>query len=423
MMRTGPGRTVFNIAIALLALALSARCDSKGTDSLTGADMPGTMSVVVTSTVPVGAAATVTLTGPVIFVERTANTSFGTTLTFSDLPPGTYTVAVSAIGFSCQPVSVLVRELHTTAVTVTCTRMGGTVTGTVRGGGSPIDGAAVMLTRTGFGLTRTTGASGTFTFDVAAGEYEVTAFHQHHDCPIQTVLVEQDQTTTADFSCTPKTTGSIAGSVIIGLDPGFYVPGATVSLSGPESRTATAGFGNFSFDGLPPGTYTVAATAGVVGCQSVNVDVEAARTTTVQISCAFRDYPFGSEIQGNWEYSRQLSSQTGTCPQALPDRGTGSMTFNSNNNTITMAGLDPELTIIGPYDEGTGLYMGTGSAVLGDGSSIQTDVTVTFSFPGPWDYGYLYFSGATPSHGMIRRHRDPGGNLVCTEIYTVGGGR
>ena len=55
--------------------------------------------------------------------------------------------------------------------------------------------------------------------------------------------------------------GSIAGTVIVGGDTGYYVPGATVRLSGSESRTEiTNSVGSFTFNDLAPGTYSVATT-------------------------------------------------------------------------------------------------------------------------------------------------------------------
>src|SRR5687767_6611597 len=111
MIWTGPGRTVFNIAIALLALALSARCGSRDSDSLTGADNDtGTIRVSVIGTGSAsGFAITVRLTGLGNFPERTASTFLGGTSTFTELPPGTYTAATTIIGFTCQPVSANVQ--------------------------------------------------------------------------------------------------------------------------------------------------------------------------------------------------------------------------------------------------------------------------------------------------------------------------
>jgi hypothetical protein len=349
-------------------------------------------------------------------------------LTFIELPPGTYTITTTAFAFACQPVSAIVQSLETTTVTVTCTRTTGTVAGVVTSGGSPIQAAIVELrapATPGIVQTRTTGTDGTFTFGALAGEYVVTAVHQHHNCPTQSAIVHPEQTTTADLSCTPKTTGLIEGIVAFFDDHGGSGPlgFVDVNLTGPVTRTTTSGtVGTFRFDELPPGTYTATMAAVGLDCSPAIAEVQAAQTTTIVIGCTFRP-PFGSEIAGNWVYNRFVRSQTGSCPAPLPDQGTGSMTFNPVNNAIAIVGLDPELTIAGVYDEESGSYTGTGTAVLSDGSSIQTDVELFFGFDF-FDFdGVVFFTEALPSHVWTRRHRGPGGNLVCTEVYGASGFR
>jgi uncharacterized protein (DUF2141 family) len=277
---------------------------------------------------------------------------------------------------------------------------------------------------------RITGASGNFSFvGVEAGEYTVTVLHQHFSCPIQNIVVDSSQRTTVNISCTPKATGTITGNVIHGSDTGSPVVDAIIELTGPASRTGTSesSNGTFAFDELQPGTYTVTATFPHLNCQSASADVQAARTTTVEISCTFRS-PMGSEIAGAWEYDRLVRSQMGDCPVPLPDTGTGSMTFRSSDDTVEIFGLDPALAIVGGYDEESGLYVGTGTAVLTDGSSVQTDVTLNFDFF-VWDFfdfipfPPVFYTDATPSSVWTRWHRDPSGNLVCTEVYGAGGFR
>jgi hypothetical protein len=103
------------------------------------------------------------------------------------------------------------------------------------------------------------------------------------------------------------------------------------------------------------------------------------------------------------------------------------MRFDISNSTISIVGLDPELTIVGPYHSGA--YTGTGRVVLGNGSSIETTVAVGFGFDW-WGYSDdpTFFSTgfdaiAFPSQVMVRRHRDAVGNLLCTETYQASGSR
>lgn len=418
-----------NILTALLPLAIGS-CTS-GNGGLTGIDEPkGIIHVGVTSSPAGDFGITVALTGPEGFSARSATMNLGDTSVFADLDPGSYTLHTSLFGFDCPSVSVTVRGNQTTTAEIVCTRRAGAITGVVLGnvssGDLPISGASVELSAPGVNLTRHSSANGNVSFvGVEAGEYTVTAFHQHFLCPTQTLIVDPSQSTTFSISCTPKTTGVIVGTVIFGLNTGSPISDATVAVTGPGSRSATTGSnGSFMFDELQPGTYTVTATFPFMNCQAVSADVGAARTTTVQVSCTFR-FPFGGEIAGAWAYDRLLRTQTGTCPAPLPDTGIGSMTFHSTSGTIEIVGLDPALTIRGVYDNGTGIYTGTGTAALGDGSSLQTDVIFNFDI-NAWDFfppAAVFYTDATPTSIWTRRHRDQAGSLVCTEIYGAQGFR
>ena len=106
------------------------------------------------------------------------------------------------------------------------------------------------------------------------------------------------------------------------------------------------------------------------------------------------------------------------------------MQFNFSNNTIAIAGLEPELNIAGPYDKESGSYKGTGREVRSDGSSIETTLDATFYFDwwesyseNPTSFVTGFETMARPSEIMLRRHRDPGGSLICTEVYQASGGR
>jgi hypothetical protein len=87
--------------------------------------------------------------------------------------------------------------------------------------------------------------------------------------------------------------------------------------------------------------------------------------------------------------------------------------------------LDPEFSVVGAYEKDSGSYKGSGRTALSDGSSIETSISMTFFFDW-WGYGGAAFSTGfdtvgAPSEVMVRRHRDPAGELICTEIYQAGG--
>jgi len=409
--------------IALLALTI-ASCDSSESQ-VTGVDTSkGTIRVGVASPGSSDFEIAVSLNGPAGFPPRTAPLRIGDTLTFDDLDPGTYTVGTTIFGFDCQTVSATVQGNLTTRVDIACTRKvvtaTGVVIGIVTGGGSPLGGASVELSAPGFVLTRSTSVNGNLSFvGVPGGEYTLTAVHQHFNCPVQTIHIVPDQTTTVSLLCTPKATGTITGIV---LAP-FNLVDAVFQLTGPAIRTTTAGsIGNsFTFDELPPGRYTVTATASQVSCGTVSAEVQAARDTAVEIQCGLRS-PSGSEVAGEWGFNRLRVSETGICPSTLPDTGTGSMAFRSSDSTIEIVGLDPQLAIVGRSDK-DGVFAGSGSAVLADGSMIRSDVNLLFYWD-VWDFGGLVFSTYDAPVGVwTRRHSDPSGKLVCAEVYSAFGWR
>jgi hypothetical protein len=212
---------------------------------------------------------------------------------------------------------------------------------------------------------------------------------------------------------------------VVSTDDGIGIPFALVTLTSdfntsscsPHCASAiTDDLGLFSFQGLEPETYSLAASYSGMDCAAVSLHVQAGHTTDALVRCTSRP-PNETEIEGDWSFTRRLDSRTGSCPPALPEIGVGSMS-NPGSKTVAIVGLDPDLTIVGAYDKGTGLYTGTGKAVLGDGSSIQTDVTAYFGWCCLGEPLGFYVSDP---YVMTRRHRGSNGNLVCSEMYRAGG--
>lgn len=91
------GLPALRITITLLTLTTGARCNAES-ELPTGEEQPGrgaiSVTVVNSAGSPSGAAVTVRLTGPASFPERTGITTFGAPFTLTELPPGTYTLAV-----------------------------------------------------------------------------------------------------------------------------------------------------------------------------------------------------------------------------------------------------------------------------------------------------------------------------------------
>ena len=408
--------------LLLIFLALAA-CTSAEGDVTAVDEVTGALSVSVTSLGSSDFVVTVYLDGPEGVPMRTAPMRLGDNFVFAGLKPGVYTAGTTILGFDCQSASATVQGNQTTAADISCSRRPadtttGFVAGIVTGGDLPLGGALVELTSSGVELARHTSANGQLSFaGVPVGEYALTAFHRLFSCPVQTIHVDPDQSTTVNVACVPKPTGGMTG-IILPFDLG----GADVQLTGPTSHTTTvrSAGSSFVFDDLPPGRYTVTASVFAMRCTAVSADVQAARDTEVEIRCESRP-PLKSEIGGEWGLEPSRVSATGTCPPVLSHPGTGSIAFRSNDSTIEFVGLDPQVAMVGRYDEESGAFAGSGSTVLGDGTTIRSEANLRFSWDF-WDFGGLVFS-TDFSPFWTRRHSDPSGNLFCTEVYGAFGWR
>jgi hypothetical protein len=278
---------------------------------------------------------------------------------------------------------------------------------------------------------------GTFGFaGLPPGAYTVSTAPLGFMCEPATVDLGEEETVTANIACTQQGPGTIAGTVEAGR--GSPIPGVVVNVT-HASRSVTSAItdanGAFTFTVPSGGPYAVVANRPGNPCTSArSVMVEEDRTVTVSIVCrvgVFRelagDFFFYLPRYDDW--GDPLYSQEGDCPPPLPaDRTRRSIALDPGSGRISIVGLDPDLTIVGglqtPDDDCQPLpgcqdtrrwFNGTGSAVRADGSSIQSDVTGTFGFSTSNTASYYFFGS------MKRVHRNPGGDLVCTETYEVGG--
>lgn len=341
---------------------------------------------------------------------------------FSNVVPGTHTVTITPPqDRTCTPGSrtVVVTSGGTAQADFTCVQTPGSITGTVlTDGGSPILGASVSLSGNGITRSTTSAGDGTFSFmDLPPGQYTLTTTATGRTCGEQTATVASGQATTVSITC-QAVPGSITGTVrvdgsgVSGVDVTLTQGGQTVA--GP---VATASDGTYSFTGLDPGTYMVAIvppSGTTCDPETKTASVQAGQATTVDFDCATQtgsQIPSLSEIQGNWQGTRMLVGQTGSCTPPLSQSWSGSMTASGND--LIVNGADPDVTIVGPYDAMTGAFMGNGSQDVGGGFTIDTDMDADFSF-----------QGNTPAMAdqMVRVHRS-GGSEVCRETYMLAGTR
>ncbi len=139
----------------------------------------------------------------------------------------------------------------------------GTVDGLVMAQQTSLSGVAVQLTGPR-NMTTQTSSTGAFSFaGLPAGEYRVgiAGFPEDVEFSITektVVLAEGKATARVDFQGSKKRDASVGGMVTV---EGSGLAGMTISLSGPEIRSVgTDTQGNYSFDQLRRGTYSVALT-------------------------------------------------------------------------------------------------------------------------------------------------------------------
>jgi hypothetical protein len=261
------------------------------------------------------------------------------------------------------------------------------------------------------------------------GEYQVqvTTSTGKRGIPIEDfVVVEGSGEEERDDEGEPEepdvpTTGVIRGSV----DGGdFHLSGFTIQVTGPARRTTISGsLGNFLFEELPPGAYTLTAAPDRHGwtCSPSGATVSAGAATFVVVDCT-RVFPIVTEISGRWwffydAFRGPFGDPFRDCPTSLDDAWgfdnvEGFVTFHSNS-TVEITGLDPQLAIRGNYAEESGMYEGIGTAVFGDGSSVVSEIWGRFLL----DHDVEFYAD------WLRRHIDASGSEVCREVYVVESGR
>lgn len=216
---------------------------------------------------------------------------------FTDLPPGDYVVAagVASESLYCESAIATVRMARGATVDINCTfRPTGvrSISGRVTINGAGRGVVPVELRDPSRTLLR--GLATTVSFE--SGNYEFRNVAPDGYAVIMTppagalcndtekdVTVRENQETIVNFTCTSKTTGSIAGFVDSENYHDSQLAGRSVTVTGPADRESTTGPWNgvYAFDDLPPGNYVVASWCGL----SVNVNVQAGKTATANMLC------------------------------------------------------------------------------------------------------------------------------------------
>ncbi|HXS95629.1 MAG TPA: S8 family serine peptidase [Candidatus Limnocylindrales bacterium] len=177
-----------------------------------------------------------------------------------NLAAGTYTVTVTASGYSALSVQAAVVQGADTMLAPHMGSAQGEFTGQVQHNGMPMAGASVEANSGGANVaTATTDANGSYALYVAPGTYSLTA--SNAGAVTSTVTAQSVASGGVTSVNIPLSTlGNITG--VVKDSSGALLAGARVDISGAFTAGATTdSSGNFSSIGLPSATYSVTASA------------------------------------------------------------------------------------------------------------------------------------------------------------------
>jgi hypothetical protein len=345
------------------------------------------------------------------------------------VPEGSYDVTASGPGFTSFTMhDVVVPSGATVTVDFALSVPMGTIEGVVRDARTdlPVAGAEVSCG----GAAATSDESGNYSLDVApATGLVVTAWADgYRTASISDVTVVDGETTALDIALEPLA-GTVTGKVGDTVT-GLAISGATVSAGGVSAATNYTGRYTLSY--VPPGTYTVTATASGYGTGTVagvavtdgattSADFALTPTATGGISGSVTDAASGAAIAGATVNCGALEATTDA------------------SGAYSLTGLAPGSYLVGARAGGYAWASASGVSVASGGTTtldltlsrlpvagaVFEDISAAVSLPnsvgGGWgDYdndGYpdLLVAGATPagstgpdSHGpeLFRNNHD-----------------
>jgi spore coat protein A len=214
------------------------------------------------------------------------------------VPPGTYTVTTTTLGFAnattAAPVVIAAGATATAGVTTITAAANAVLTGVITDAATGLPVAGVTVTTAPGGFTAVTSATGTYTIVVPVGVYHLTttALGFANTATATPVSVTAGQISTPiNTALTAAVNGTVTG-IITNPATGLPVAGAVVTLTPGGFTGTTTATGAYSII-APAGTYTVNATAlgftavpattivAAGGAAAVNVTVTAAVNGTV----------------------------------------------------------------------------------------------------------------------------------------------
>ncbi|PFG06479.1 carboxypeptidase regulatory-like domain-containing protein [Bacillus sp. es.034] len=303
----------------------------------------------------------------------------------SGLPPGSYTVVVSAPNYTTETVAAMIENGQTTTLNVTLNENPGTLTGFVRdSNNNPIAGGDITVQiSTGTGIivaTTVTATDGSYTVpNLAPGNYTVVAAAANYQTAAQGVTITSNVTSIVNFNLASDP-GSISGNVT-NAQTGTPIIGANVQVRVVDSSGAviatvlTDNEGQYVVNGLAPGVYTVVVSAPDFQTNAATVQVVS--NQTVDGSLALQPDPGG------------ITGTVVDSPGGTPIPGASVNIVNSSGNLITTVltdsnglfivdGLAPDNYTLNVF--AANFQNGTVGALVSSGQT--TPVTVTL-LPNP----------------------------------------
>jgi thermitase len=287
--------------------------------SFTGQVVDGSNNPIANALVTAGGQSFTTLTDP------TTESATGL-FRIANLNPGTYTITVTATGYSSVAIQAVIVAGADTMMTIPMAVALGEFTGSVKYNGVAVAGAAVEALSGNPGAiqgTATTNSSGVYTLYLPAGSstmYTLLASAPNYNNTTSgTQFLSAGGTVTVNLSL--SSLGSLTGTVTDANGVGIANAQVGFTAAGFSGGDITGASGSYSTFGLPSGTYTVTASApGFSSVSSSGITIATGITTTV-----------------NLHFSTGVSLTSGLIGYWTFNEGTGSVAHDQSGNGYNAA--------------------------------------------------------------------------------------
>ncbi|AKQ63630.1 regulator of chromosome condensation, RCC1 [Myxococcus hansupus] len=259
-----------------------------------------------------GATVTMTASG------ATATTDAQGRYAFENVPVGTHALVIQRDLYAQVQRSAVVSAGATATVSVTLARLRGNLQGNIRLTGA-IQHAGTTVTLDEAGLTSTTDAQGRYTFsNVPTGTYTLTARRNAYTQVQRTVEVRAGVTLSVSFNLEPLY-GQLAGT--IQLQGASNHAGITVTLDEAGLTSTTNAQGQYAFNNVTPGTYTLTARRNFYAQVQRTVEIQVGVTPAVSFTL---EHLYGQlagviQLEGGGAPGDILVTLTGTSLSATTD--------------------------------------------------------------------------------------------------------